>query len=174
MTQKVCIVTPAAQTNGEDLPIAMDSSGNIGVNINTGAGTLAANIVTLSGDVAALDADVQTLFGDVNALDTDVKALTAAITPAGTLHTGTHTAPISGGTASAIGSQACKSVVIQVPAAGYSIMWGSAAGTCYMTLTASATADVYSPVIPVTNVSQVFVISTDATHTQSVNWFAIG
>ena len=165
MTQRVTLVSLG--TNNIESPLNIDNNGNLGVNLETGAGNLNANILQL-------DADIATLFADVNTLDTDVKALTSAITPAGTLHTGTHTAPVSGGTATAIGSQACKSVVIQVPAAGYSIMWGNAAGTCTMTLTASATADVYSPVIPVTNVSQVFVISTDATHTQAVNWFAIG
>ena len=141
--------------------------------VGTSGTTPALNVIILDG-AGDLNTNIGTLNTDVNTLDTDVKALTSAITPAGTLHTGTHPAPVSGGTATAIGSQACKSVVIQVPAAGYSIMWGSAAGSCTMTLTASATADVYSPIIPVTNVSQVFVISTDATHTQAVNWFAIG
>jgi outer membrane murein-binding lipoprotein Lpp len=169
MTQKVCIVTPAAQTNGEDLPIAMDSSGNIGVNINTGAGTLAANISTLNGHVVSLDADVQTLFADVAALDIDVKANTAAIAgPSTAMYTGTVTAPIAAGTAIIIGTQACKSVILQAPAGNtQSVMWGASTTTCTMELLAGAT----SVVINVANVNLIFVKSAGAA-TQTVNWVA--
>ena len=145
--------------------------------VTDGNGNEAINVVNSDGTIpggSALNTAIGSNTTAIGLNTTAVNSLTAAITPSGTLTTGTHTAPVSGGTATALGSQACKSVVIQVPAAGYSINWGSAAGTCTMRLTASATADVYSPVIPVTNISQIFVKSTDGTNTQAVNWFAIG
>ena len=80
------------------------------VNIIDGAGNLNANIVQL-------DADIVTLNTDINTLDTDVKANTAAIAgPSTVMYTGTVTAPIAAGTAIIIGTQACKSVILQAPA----------------------------------------------------------
>jgi len=170
MTQKVTVVKPAAATNGEDLPLAMDSSGNIGVNINTGAGTLAANIVTLSGDVAALDADVQTLFADVAALDVDVKANTAALAPSTAPYTGTVTAPISSGAAVKVATtQACKTVQLQAAAGNTQIvMYGASAATCKMQLPAGS----QTPAINVSNVNLLYVISA-GNATQTVNWIAL-
>jgi hypothetical protein len=130
-------------------------SQGVPVNIIDGAGNLNANIVQLDADVAALD--------------TDIKANTAAIAgPSTAMYTGTITAPVTGGVAVIIGTQACKSVILQAPAGNtQSVMWGSAVGTCTMELLAGAT----SVVINVANVNLIFVKSAGAA-TQTVNWVA--
>ena len=167
MTQRVTIVKPPTSGSTQEIPLDIDANGNLGVVINDGVGNLGSDILTLDGHVTTLD-------GDVKTLDTDVNTLTAAITPTSSaLYTGTHTAPVSGGTATVIGTtQACRFVTLQVPAGGYSVVWGASAGTCTMEITASATVDAYSPEINVNNVDLIYVKSTDGTHTQAVNWFA--
>ena len=84
------------------------------------------------------------------------------------VYTGTVTAPVNGGTAIIIGTQACASVMLQAAAGNtQTVLFGSAVGTCTMELPAGT----YSQPLLVTNVNLIFVKSAGAA-TQTVNWIA--
>jgi len=140
----------------------LDDSSPVLVDITTGAGTL-------STDVQTLDADVNLLTTAVGVNTTAVNAL-AAVTfgPSTAVYSGTVTAPVNGGTAIIIGTQACKSVMLQAAAGNtQTVLFGSAVGTCTMELPAGT----YSQPLLVTNVNLIFVKSAGAA-TQTVNWIA--
>jgi hypothetical protein len=132
------------------------------VAIVSGAGTLGASLDALTTAEGLLKASVDLLKAATDAL--------AAVTsgPSTAVYTGTVTAPVNGGTAVIIGTQACKAVRLQAPVGNnQSILYGSAVGTCTMELVAGAV----SAEIAVSNVNLIFVKSAGAA-TQTVNWLA--
>ena len=132
------------------------------VAIVSGAGTLGASLDALTAEEALVKTSV-------DALKTSVDALTAVTSgPSTVVYSGTVTAPLNGGTAVIIGTQACKAVRLQAPAGNtLSILYGSAVGTCTMELVAGTV----STEIAVSNVNLIFVKSAGAA-TQTVNWLA--